>query len=127
MYIICPLSYNGFTHFLKLLEIQYTQKYRSKKYVIKHKKCRKNLVGTGKRYNFALAFGKQATAAAGVMPGSDNIRQAKSETEKKTSEKIWRFEKSVVTLQTISAGWPDGKTEHIETITIDIKSSTREH
>ena len=68
----------------------------------------------GKRYNFALAFGKQATAAAGVMPGSDNIRQAKSETEKKTSEKIWRFEKSVVTLQTISAGWPDGKTEHIE-------------
>ena len=99
---------------------------RSKKYVVKHKKCRKNLVGTGKRYNFALAFGKQATAAAGVMPGRENIRQAKSETEK-TSEKIWRFEKSVVTLQTISAGWPDGKTEHIETITIDIKSSTREH
>ena len=66
------------------------------------------MVGTGKRYNFALAFGKQATAAAGVMPGSDNIRQAKSETEKNV-RKIWRFEKSVVTLQTISAGWPDGK------------------
>lgn len=88
MYIICPLSYNGFTHFLKLLEIQYTQKYRSKKYVIKHKKCRKNLVGTGKRYNFALAFGKQATAAAGVMPGRENIRQAKSETEKKRQKKF---------------------------------------
>ena len=88
MYIICPLSYNGFTHFLKLLEIQYTQKYRSKKYVIKHKKCRKNLVGTGKRYNFALAFGKQATAAAGVMPGSDNIRQAKSETEKNVRKNL---------------------------------------
>ena len=63
-------------------------KSRSKKYVIKHKKCRKNLVGTGKRYNFALAFGKQATAAAGVMPGRENIRQAKSETEKNVRKNL---------------------------------------
>ena len=61
---------------------------RSKKYVVKHKKCRKNLVVPGKRYNFALAFGKQATAAAGAMPVSDNIRQAKSETEKKRQKKF---------------------------------------
>jgi len=73
---------------LKLLEIQSAREYRSKKYVIKHKKCRKNLVVPGKRYNFALAFGKQATAAAGVMPGRENIRQAKSETEKKRQKNL---------------------------------------
>ena len=63
-------------------------KSRSKKYVIKHKKCRKNLVVPGKRYNFALAFGKQATAAARVMPGSEDIRQAKSETQKNVRKNL---------------------------------------